>query len=217
MAPQAPQLPPSVAVLSQVIGTTTPTTSRPFAPAPIVCEKVNPLAPVPVALASMATPPAPAAVRGDEEPGRGDRQRVEDDQRGESFPSAHAGDQPERQHQLQHRAARIARGDGTTARWPAIRPVPVRRRPSSRRRACRRGEVAGAPPVASAAPAGRGVTGPYQAVDPSRPTSSTQYETAPSQPGEASFQENDDAPAPSAPPEMTEPFSWTRPPAPSLR
>ena len=78
-------------------------------------------------------------------------------------------------------------------------------------------EVAGAPPVASVAPAGRGVTGPYQVVEPSRPTSSTQYDTAPSQPADASFQENDDAPAPSAPPEMTDPFSWTRPPVPSLR
>ncbi len=63
VAPQAPQLPASVAVLSQVIGTTTPTTKRPFAPAPMVWEKVKPLAPVPVALASMETPPAPAAVR----------------------------------------------------------------------------------------------------------------------------------------------------------
>ena len=64
VAPQAPQLPASVVVASQVMGTTTPTTRSPFAPAPIVCEKLSPLTPVPVALTSMATPPAPAALRG---------------------------------------------------------------------------------------------------------------------------------------------------------
>src|SRR4051812_1908594 len=63
VVPQAPQLPPSVASVSQTIGTTTPTSRRPFVPAPIVCENVNPLVPVPVAVASTVMPPAAAAGR----------------------------------------------------------------------------------------------------------------------------------------------------------
>ena len=116
VVPQAPQLPASVVVVSQVMGTTTPTTSRPFAPAPIVCEKVNPLAPVAGGARIDGDPARPGGAPRCEEAGRGDRQRVEDDERGEPFPPAHAGDEAERQHQLQQRAARIARGDRTPAR-----------------------------------------------------------------------------------------------------
>ena len=149
VAPQAPQLPASVAMSSQVIGTTTPTTSRPFAPAPIVCENVSPLAPVPVALASTATPPAPgglsagAGARCPRPPGRKGRS-----ERGEPLPAAHAGHEAERQQQLQRPCSRGSRaGDRATARrrrsggaWPP------------RRTSRAGGTVAGAPPVAPVAP-----------------------------------------------------------------
>src|SRR5450755_3449891 len=45
VVPHVPQLPESVVVSAQLTCVTTPTTSSPFVPAPIVCAKVRPLAP----------------------------------------------------------------------------------------------------------------------------------------------------------------------------
>ncbi len=64
VVPQAPQLPASLVVVSQTIGVTTPTRMMPLAPVPMVCAKVNPLAPDPVALASTATSLAPLEMCG---------------------------------------------------------------------------------------------------------------------------------------------------------